>query len=161
MDNLLDICADLPRLAVAAGSCVVEQGRRIGSLFVLVDGEVAVERDGVEIAGVKAAGSIFGEVASLLDRPAVITARAKVDSVFLVAEDGAAYLAERPEVTIVVARVLAARLDTMSGYLDDVKHQYGHQSDHLGLLHEVLGTLMHDRPAVVRPGSARMPETDY
>jgi CRP/FNR family transcriptional regulator, cyclic AMP receptor protein len=161
MDNLLEICADLPRRAVAAGSCVVEQGREIASLFVLVDGEVGVERDGIEIATVKTAGSIFGEVASLLGRPAVITARAKVDSVFLVAEDGPAYLAGQPEVTIVVARVLATRLDTLSGYLDDVKHQYGHQSDHLGLLHEVLGTLMHDRPAAVRPGSARMPETDY
>jgi CRP/FNR family transcriptional regulator, cyclic AMP receptor protein len=161
MHNLLDICGDLPRLAAAEGSCVVEQGRKIASLFVLVDGAVAVERDGVEIAVVKRPGSIFGEVASLLDRPALITARAKVDSVFLVAEDGAAYLAERPDVTIGVARVLAARLDTLSGYLDDVRHQYGHHSDHLGLLHEVLGTLMHDQPAVVRPGSARMPETDY
>jgi CRP/FNR family transcriptional regulator, cyclic AMP receptor protein len=161
MPNLLDICGDLPRLASPEGSCVVEQGRKIASLFILVDGTVAVERDGVEIAVVKTAGSIFGEVASLLDRPALITARAKVDSVFVVAEDGAAYLAERPDVTIIVARVLAARLDTLSGYLDDVRHQYGHHSDHLGLLHEVLGTLMHDQPAAVRPGSARMPETDY
>src|ERR1700734_3344669 len=112
MYNLLDICSDLPHRPVAAGSCVVEQGRKITSLFVLVQGEGAIERDNVEIASMKAAGSIFGEVASLLDRPAVITARAKVDSVFLVAEDGGAYLDERPDVTIVVARVLADRLDT-------------------------------------------------
>jgi CRP/FNR family transcriptional regulator, cyclic AMP receptor protein len=160
MDSPLDVCADLPHLAVPAGSYVVEQGRKIASLFVLVEGEVVVERDGEEIATVKSPGSIFGEVASLLDRPAVISARAKVDSEFLVAEDGAGYLSQRPDVAIVLARVLASRLDTLSGYLDDVRAQYGHHGDHLGLLHEVLGTLMHDLPAV-NPGSARMPETDY
>ena len=132
----------------------------ISSLFVLVQGEIVVERDGEEIATVRAPGSIFGEVATLLDRPAVISARTTVDSEFLVAEDGAAYLADRPDVAIVIARVLASRLDTLSGYLDDVKAQYGHHGDHLGLLHEVLGTLLHDLPAAT-PGSVRMPETDY
>jgi CRP/FNR family cyclic AMP-dependent transcriptional regulator len=161
MDNLLECCADLPQITVAAGSCVVLQGKRVASLFLLVDGDVSVERDGVEIASFKTPGSIFGEVASLLDRPAVITARAKVDTVFLVAEDGPAFLAERPDVTIQVARVLAARLDGLSGYLDDVKHQYGDDDGHLGMLHEVMGTLMHDKPSPVNPGSVRMPETDY
>ncbi len=161
MDNLLESCAGLPRTTVAAGSTVIEQGRKLGSLFVLVDGEVTMERDGMAIADIDEPGSIFGENSSLLDRPATATVRAKSDVTFLVARDGGAFLVERPDVTILVARALANRLDSLSGYLADVKHQYGDQKDHLGMLHDVMNTLMHDTLPTVRPGSARMPETDY
>ena len=161
MDELLGSCSDLPRTTVAAGTTVIEQGRKLGSLFVLVAGEVSLERDGVAIANIAEAGSIFGEMSSLLDRPASATVRATVDTTFLVAADGGAFLIERPDVTILVARALALRLDSLSGYLADVKHQYGDQGDHLGLVHEVMSTLMHDKLPTVRPGSARMPETEY
>jgi CRP-like cAMP-binding protein len=161
MTNLLDSCADLPRLDVAAGDVVIEQGQAPGPVLLLVAGEVEIERDGVPFARIDGPGSIFGEMSTLLRRPATATVRAKVDSTFLVAEDGEAFLAARPDIALTVARTLAVRLDNLSGYLADVKRQFADQADHLGMLDEVLGALIHHQAPAVQPGSARMPELDY
>ncbi len=161
MTDLLDRCASLPTVDVPAGSTVIEQGKKLGSLFVLVHGGVTLERDGVTIAQIEAPGSIFGEMSSLLDRPASASVRASVDSTFLMARDGAAFLADRPDVVILVARALALRLDGLTGYLADVKHQFADMGGHLGMLDEVMTTLMHDTMPTVQPGSARMPDLDY
>jgi CRP/FNR family cyclic AMP-dependent transcriptional regulator len=161
MPNLLDRCASLPRTVVPAGERLIHQGRKLGSLFVLVEGSVTLERDDVSIAMLSEPGSIFGEMSSLLDRPATASVRATADSTFLVAKDGAAYLAERPDVTLMVARALAMRLDAVSGYMAEVKRQFADQVGHLGIVDEVMTTLMHDKLPTVQPGSARMPELDY
>jgi CRP/FNR family transcriptional regulator, cyclic AMP receptor protein len=161
MSSIIEDCAHLPRLTVRGGDVVIEQGQRFGKVVVLVDGGVVVERDGTPVARIDAAGSIFGEMSSLLARPATATVRTTSDSTFLVAEDGEAFLSERPDVVIKVARTLAIRLDNLTGYLADVKRQFGDQTDHLGMLDDVINTLIHQETPPVRPGSARMPEIDY
>ena len=60
-----------------------------------------------------------------------------------------------------MARTLAIRLDNLSGYLTDVKRQFADQSDHLGMLDDVLNTLVHHQAPEPRSGSQRMPELDY
>lgn len=161
MPNLLDSCNDLPTTIVKAGEVVIDQGQAPGSVLLLVEGEVVVERDGVPFARIDSPGSIFGEMSALLDRPATATVRAKVDTKFLVATDGEAFLAARPDIALTVARTLAIRLDNLSGYLADVKRQFADQADHLGMLEEVIGTLIHHQAPPVQTGSARMPEVDY
>jgi len=106
-------------------------------------------------------GTIVGEMSTLLDSPATATVRARRASTLLVADDAAALLLERPDVLLQVARALARRLDNLTGHLVDVKKQYGGDSGHLGMLDDVLSTLMHDETPRVQPGSARMPELDY
>ena len=108
-----------------------------------------------------APGSIFGEMSSLLDQPAATTVRATVDSTFLLAEDGAAFLASTPEAVIEVARALAVRLEVLASYLADVKQQFAEHGGHLAMVDEVMRTLVHDTLPEVRPGSVRMPEADY
>jgi CRP/FNR family transcriptional regulator, cyclic AMP receptor protein len=161
MSDIIDGCAHLPRIVVPAGNVVIEQGRPFGTVLVLVEGGVVVERDGLPIARVDQPGSIFGEMSSLLGRPATATVRTTIDSTFLVAEDGEQFLLERPDIVITVARTLAIRLDNLTGYLADVKRQFGDQANHLGMLDDVMQTLIHNKAPAVQPGSARMPELDY
>ncbi len=79
----------------------------------------------------------------------------------LCADDGARYLRSRPDVLFDVAAALALRLDNLTGHLLDVQRQYGGDDGHLGMLDEVLSTLMHHQTRTVTPGSARLPDPDY
>jgi CRP/FNR family cyclic AMP-dependent transcriptional regulator len=153
--HLLDSCSHLPRTTVAAGDVVIEEGQAAGAVLLLVEGEVVIERDGVAFA------RIDGEMSALLGRPATATVRAATDATFLVADDGEAFLASRPDVALDVARTVAVRLDNLSGYVADVRRQFAGQGGHLGMLGDVLDTLVHHQAPAVRPGSSRMPDLDY
>jgi CRP/FNR family transcriptional regulator, cyclic AMP receptor protein len=159
--ELLSHCAELPRRTVAAGSLVIEQGAPGGAVLVLVDGRVAIERDGERLAVLDTPGAMLGEMSTVLDRPSSATVRALTDVTLLEAIDGAAFLTEHPEALLEVARTLATRLDNLTGHLVDVKRQYGGTDTHLGMLDDVLSTLVHDQPRRVTPGSARLPDPDY
>jgi CRP/FNR family cyclic AMP-dependent transcriptional regulator len=161
MSNLVERCADLPRMEVAPGEVLIEQGQAAGPVYVLVSGEVAIERDGGAFARIDGVGSIFGEMSVLLDRPATATVRALQPTTMAVARNGEAFLDERPDIALSVARTLAVRLDNLSGYLADVKRQFADQADHLGMLDDVLHTLIHHQAPAPRTGSARMPDLDY
>jgi len=61
--------------ALDTGSRLVEEGQAIQSLFIVVDGELAVERSGVELARLDV-GEIVGEMSLLSSRPASATVSA-------------------------------------------------------------------------------------
>jgi CRP-like cAMP-binding protein len=159
--DLLQICDDLPRRTVSAGTELIEQGAPGGPLLVLVEGTVSIERDGTRLAVLDTPGALLGEMAIVLERGASATVRAVTDVTFLEVVDGSRYLHERPEVLREVARTLATRLDNLTGHLVDVKRQYADAGGHLGMLDEVLSTLMHHQARQVRPGSARLPDPEY
>jgi CRP/FNR family cyclic AMP-dependent transcriptional regulator len=161
MTDLIERCADLPRRFFATGDVVVEQGSPFGSIAILVEGSVSIERDGVPLAMLDTPGAVLGEMSTVLERPSTATVRAVTDCTVLQAVDGAAFLRERPDVLLDVAKALATRLDNLTGHLTDVKQQYGNDSGHLGMLDDVLSTLMHHQTKPVQPGSARMPDLDY
>jgi CRP-like cAMP-binding protein len=146
---------------VAAGDVLVEQGAEFGAIVILVDGAIAIERDGVALGSIDAAGAILGDMSTVLGRPATATMRAERDTTALWAADGAAYLTARPDVLLEVARALATRLDNLTGHLTDVQRQYADESGHLGMLDDVLSTLMHHQTRTVVAGSARLPDPDY
>ena len=146
---------------MVAGDVLVEQGAPFGAILVLVDGSIAVERDGVTLAAIDTPGAILGDMSTVLERPATATMRALTDSTALWAEDGAAYLLERPDVLLDVAKALATRLDNLTGHLADIQRQYADDSGHLGMLDDVLSTLMHHQTRTVVSGSARLPDPDY
>lgn len=160
-DNLLEACADLPRRLVSAGSLVIEQGQPHGPVYVLISGSVLVERNGVVLTRLSQPGAMFGEMSTLMRGLATASVRAEVDSEFFHAADGERFLMTRGEVTLAMARMLATRLDHLSGYLAEVKRQFAGQPGHLGMLDEMLDSLLNQQPQPVRSGSARMPEVDY
>lgn len=161
MSDTIERCSDLPRRRFAAGDTLVEQGASFGSILVLCDGSIGIERDGVALAVMETPGSILGDMSTVLERPATATLRAVSDCTVLCADDGADYLRSRPDVLLDVARALAVRLDNLTGHLADVQRQYGDDSGHLGMLDDVLSTLMHHQTRKVTPGSARLPDPDY
>ena len=120
MPDLLDQCDDLPRRQFAAGTTIIEQDDVGGSVFVLVEGTVSIERDDTVLAVLDTPGAMLGEMSTVLQRPASASVTAMVDTTLLVATDGAAYLREHPDVLLEVARTLATRLDNLTGHLVDV-----------------------------------------
>jgi CRP-like cAMP-binding protein len=159
--DLLTQCDGLPRRSLAAGSTIIEQGEIGGTIFVLVDGQVQIERDGTVLAVLDSPGAVLGEMSTVLDRPSSASVRAVTDVTLLVAVDGSAFLHQHPEVLLEVARTLATRLDNLTGHLVDVKRQYGEAGGHLGMLDDVLSTLMHHQGRQISSGSARLPDPDY
>jgi CRP/FNR family cyclic AMP-dependent transcriptional regulator len=159
--DLLTHCAELPRRTIEAGGTIIEQGSPGGAVLVLADGTVAIERDGARLAVIDTPGALLGEMSTVLDRPSSASVRAVTDVTLLEAADGAAFLRDHPEVLLEVARTLATRLDNLTGHLVDVKRQYGGDDGHLGMLDDVLSTLMHHQGRTVSPGSARLPDPEY
>jgi CRP-like cAMP-binding protein len=161
MHEILAQCADLPLREIAAGEVLIEQGETPGRLYVLEDGAMTIERDGVAFAFVDAPGSVLGELSIVLSRPATATVRASTACRLRVAEDAHAFLTERSGVALAVLRMVAARLDGLTGYLADVKRQFADHSSHFGMIDEVLNALIHHQPPDVTPGSARDPDPEY
>ena len=161
MDGLLAHCADLPTVTIAAGECLIEQGAPAGALYVLVEGALVVERDGIPFARIDTPGAVFGEMAAVLGQTATATARVSETSTFRVADDPIAFLSDRPGAALEVLRLAATRLDGLTRYLSDVKRQYADLAGHLGMVDDVLNVLVHHQPRPVRPGSAREPDPDY
>lgn len=142
MSPFLDHVSGHESRQFAAGGVVIEQGELTGELLVLVSGSVEILRDDVRVAKAAEPGVVFGEMSVLLGGPATATVRALEPVVFAVIGEPRAFLISHPEAGLYVAELLARRLDSLNKYLIDVKRQYeGH--DHIGMVDEVLETLMH------------------
>jgi len=114
--------ANQPLATYRAGDTVLAAGTTTGKLFVLKQGAVEIVKDGVRIASISEPGSVFGEIAVLLDKPHTADMRALERSEFHVA-DAAALLADDPAAAIYVAAILARRLDAANEALIVVKRQ--------------------------------------
>ena len=141
MVNILDHCTDAPVERYEPGTILLDEGRRSGRLFVLMNGEVEVLRGGTSVAVISEAGAVFGEMSVLLDLPHTATVRARTPVAVRAPEDAATFLRQHPEIAFYLARLLAQRLNAATTYLVDVKRQYEGHGDHLGMVGEVLEAL--------------------
>lgn len=145
MAEFLDLIAGCKTRDFAPNDVVMEQDSPAGPLLVLVEGEVEILRDGLRVAKTNQAGAVFGEMSVLLGCAHTATVRALKPSQFAIIENPRQFLATSAGASFHVAGLLAKRLDALNKYLVDVKRQYeGH--DHLGMVDEVLETLMHRQP---------------
>lgn len=158
MQELLEQCRDCPTRRLEPGEVLLREGERSGQLFVLVSGTVEVHRGDVEIALVDEPGAIFGEMAVLLDRPHTASVRAQGPAEVHVVKDAESFLAQRPGLTLPVARLLARRLDNVTAYLVDIKRQFQDREDHLGIVDEVLEALSHEQGEAFLPADELPPE---
>ncbi len=161
MTEMLELAADLPVQAVPAGSVLIAEGTSSGRMYVLASGSITVERDGVAFARIEAPGAIFGEMAVVLRQPATATVRAATDVEVHVIDDPEAFLTERPGAALSVLRMTASRLDGLTQYLVDVKAQFADEQGHLGMVGEIVDTLINHQAPAVRTGSVRDPEGDH
>lgn len=157
---MLELVDDLPEIELAAGTVLCSQGERSGSIWVLIDGALAVMKGDIEINRIELPGAIIGEVAVLLGIGNTATVTASTRCRLRVAIDGVALLESSPLITTTVAAGLAERLDFVSTYLADLKHQYG-DAPGLAMVGAVLDQLATRQGPPVRPGSARDPDPEY
>ncbi|PAW64225.1 MAG: hypothetical protein B9S34_12965 [Opitutia bacterium Tous-C1TDCM] len=137
---------ELPRLTLPAGHVVITEGRPIEGLYFLETGEVEILKQGVPIAEAFEPGAVLGEMSWLLDTPPTATVRTLTPCTFRHLAEPAAFVQQHPELALGIARTLAQRVDSLGRYLVDIKNQFKDRADHLGMIDEVLDTLMHKQP---------------
>jgi CRP/FNR family cyclic AMP-dependent transcriptional regulator len=160
MSDMLALSAHLPEVAFAPGEVVVAEGGADGSLWVLVSGALQVRKGTVVVNTVTRPGALVGEIAVLLGTVNSATVEATQPSVLRHAADGQALLASHPTITRLVAVGLAERLNFVTTYLADLKHQYG-EAPGLTMVADVLAQLAQRQVPGAKPGSARDPDPDY
>ena len=153
--EILDFCVGGTRRNVPAGTLLLHEGGRTGHLFVLIDGRIDVVKSDTVVASVSEQGAVFGEMSFLLDKPHTATVRAASDSVVYEINDAASFLRQQPAVALLIARLLAQRLNVATTYLADIMHQYAGHGDHLSMVGEILQSMINLPPATVSPGSDR------
>ena len=160
MTDMLSLSSHLPEIELAAGDTVVQEGRTAGGLWVLVSGALEVRKGDVLVNTITRPGALIGEISVLLDTVYSATVRATGRTVLRHAADGQALLASDPSITRLVAVGLAERLNFVTTYLADLKHQYG-DAPGLSIVSDVLSQLAQRQAPQARPGSARDPDPDY
>ena len=145
----LSLLQALPTVACAAGNVIITEGQPVEGLYFLETGEVAVRKDGVLIAEIFEAGAVFGDMSYLLDTAPTATVQAVTPCTFRHVTDPAGFFLQQPEFALHMARILARRLDSLNRYLVSIKQQFNDRSDHLGIIDEVLDSLMHKHPRTI------------
>jgi CRP/FNR family cyclic AMP-dependent transcriptional regulator len=160
MIDMLRLASHLPEIELAAGDTLVDEGRAAGGLWVLVSGALEVRKGTVQVNTITRPGALIGEISVLLDTVYSATVRATEPTRLRHAADGQALLASDPSITRLVAVGLAERLNFVTTYLADLKHQYG-DAPGLSMVSDVLSQLAQRQAPAARPGSVRDPDPDY
>lgn len=160
MNDMLSLTHHLPVVEFAAGEAVIREGEAAGAIWVLVSGTLEVRKDGIAVNVISTPGAAVGEISVLLNTRYGATVEAATLTVMRYAANGRALLASDPAIPTLVAMGLAERLNFVTSYLVDLKHQYG-DAPGLSMIPDVLRELsQHQRP-LARSGSARDPDPEY
>ena len=155
MREILDYCTGGVRRDVSAGAFVVHEGHTTGHLYVLIEGRLEVIKGDTVVAAITEPGAVLGEMSVLLDKPHTATVRAASKSVIYEINDAASFLRQQPAVAILIARMLAQRLNVANTYLADLKRQYAGHGNHLAMVGDLLQSMINLPPTQVSPGSDR------
>ena len=155
MREVLEYCIGGLRRDIPAGTDVVHEGGRTGHLYVLIEGRLEVVKGDTVVASIAEPGAVLGEMSVLLDQPHTATVRAAADSTIYEFSDAASCLREQPELALLIARLLAQRLNVANTYLADLKRQYAGHGNHLAMVGDLLQSMINLAPTQVSPGSDR------
>jgi CRP-like cAMP-binding protein len=158
MRALLELCEGLPERTYAAGDVLLAEGTRTDALHVLIEGEVEISKNAIPVYATAEPGALFGEMSVLLGIPHTATVKALRPSRAYFIGDAGGFLRSHPGLGYLLARLLAQRLNAMTSYLVDLKAQFQDRSDHLGMVDEVLQSLLHQQDERFVPGSDRYPD---
>jgi CRP/FNR family transcriptional regulator, cyclic AMP receptor protein len=158
MKSILEICDPTKKREIPAGEVLLSEGSTSGHLHILVEGRIEVLRGSTQVAVVSEPGSVFGEMSVLLNTPHTATVRALSPATVYAYANAAGFLRSDPQIAFIIARLLAQRLNLATTYLADLKRQYAGQGNHLGMVSDVLASLVHQQEAEFIPGSDRLPD---
>ena len=114
MADILDYCSELAEIRFKSGQTMLPEGERLGKLLVLIEGQVEVIRERTQVTHVDEPGSIFGEMAVLLDMPHSATVKALSEVRAYEIPDALTFLEAQPEMSLHIATMLARRLYYLS-----------------------------------------------
>lgn len=141
MSDILDYCKGLKTQTFPSGKVMLPEGERLGKLLVLVEGQVEVIRERTQVTHIDEPGSIFGEMAVLLDMPHSATVKALSDVVVYEIPDALTFLDGHPEFSLHIATMLARRLYYTTSYLVDLQQQAAGKRQDLDLVDQILASL--------------------
>lgn len=147
MADILDYCSGLKTVRFKSGQVMLPEGERLGKLLVLVDGQVEVIRERTQVTHVDEPGSIFGEMAVLLDMQHSATVKALSDVTAYEIPDALTFLDGHPEFSLQIAIMLARRLYYTTSYLVDLQQQAAGKRQDLDLVDEILASLVDPKDA--------------
>ncbi len=149
--NQMDITTliSAPQISVPAGRVVIEEGRPFAGVLLLEQGELEVIKGGVLIAQIYEPGAVLGEMSWLLATLPTATVRTRTPATFRQVTNPGVFFREHPDAAIHLATILARRVDSLNRYLVEIKNQFRDQAGHLGIIDEVLDTLMQKHPRAV------------
>jgi len=157
VNPILELCNSVPVRVFEPGTALLAEGQKSGLLYILLDGEVEIVKGDFQLNIVSDPGAIFGEMSVLLDLPHMATVRALSVCRAHEVRDGNEFLRAHPEIAHHLAQVLARRLHGVSTYLVDLKQQFASHENHLGMVDEVLESLVNQQHQRFVPGSDRDP----
>ncbi len=158
MRAVLEHCAGRQETYLPASAVLIREGETTGDLYILVEGELEVLKGDTVVAVITEPGSILGEMSVLLNQPHTATVRVSTGSTVYQIDDGAGFMREKPAVALLVATLLAQRLNAATTYLADIKRQYAGHGNHLAMVGDVLESLVNLSATRASPGSDRQPE---
>ncbi len=155
MRAILDYCSGGVQRDVPAGALIIREGGSTGHLYVLIDGQLEVAKGDTVVAVISEPGAVLGEMSVLLDQPHSATVRAVSDSKVYEFDDAASFLRDQPAVALLIARMLAQRLNVATTYLADLRQQYAGHGTHLEMVGDILQRMINLPPREISPGSDR------
>jgi CRP-like cAMP-binding protein len=117
MSAITQLYGKLRAKTFAPGDVLIDEGGTKGKLYVLESGDLAIIRDGVEVATVSEHGALVGEISALLDAPPTATVKAKTPVKAYIVPNPVGRLLDDPALLLHVARLLAHRLTETTAYL--------------------------------------------
>ena len=147
MADILDYCEGLTVASFKPGATILAEGERLGKLYILKQGEVEVIRERTQVTHVDEPGSIFGEMAALLDMPHSASVKALSGVVAYEIPDALTFLDSRPEFSLAIATMLARRLYYTTSYLVDLQQQAAGKRQDLDMVDQILAALVDPKEA--------------
>ncbi|HEY5251009.1 MAG TPA: cyclic nucleotide-binding domain-containing protein [Acidimicrobiales bacterium] len=160
MADILALASHLPEIEIAPGDAVVEEGGPSGAIWVLVSGALLVRKGAEPVNTITVPGSLVGEMSVLLGTDHGATVEATEPSRLRHAADGHGFLTSDPTIATQVAVGLAERLNFVTTYLADLKHQYG-DAPGISMVSDVLSRLAARQGPAAQTGSVRDPDPEY
>src|SRR5436190_11465832 len=162
MNDVLEMCRDLPELRIAKGATLIEESVRTDRLYVLKSGAFDVVRNGIRVVSITEPGAFLGEISAVLGSAPTASVIAGLDSSVHVVDSASASVKRQPDLPYASALLLARRLSAVTAYLVDIKRQYADSNTHLALMDQVLANVIAMNPATpTETGSERSDVPDY
>ncbi|MFD1942254.1 Crp/Fnr family transcriptional regulator [Paradevosia shaoguanensis] len=141
MDDVLALLEGMPIATFKSGEALLTEGVRESRLYILIDGEVEVIRRDTLVSHVDEPGSIFGEMSVLLDQPHSATVQALSPVRAYQVDDAIKFLEAHPELSLILATLLARRLYYTTSYLVDLQQQAQGKREDLDIVDNILSSL--------------------